>query len=100
MAQTTDVHQTERFLQEYLQQLQAKFVQYSIQLSTQALSCPKSMDLSFIENSLKEFVRLHHLDLTRKVYYQTNQFKSFIHEKELFQLLSLYPFTNEQVSIF
>lgn len=55
------------------------------------------MQLSLIESQLKEFVRLHHLDLTRKINFQINKFKDHIREKELFQQLSSYPLTNEQV---
>ena len=87
----------ETFLQEYLNESQQKFEQCTTQLMAQALSCPKSMELSKIESPLKEFVRLHHIDLTRKINFQVNQFKGHIHEKELFQQLSSYSITNEQV---
>ncbi|CAF4187077.1 unnamed protein product, partial [Adineta steineri] len=49
-----------------------------------------------IESQLKKFVRLHHLDLSRKINFQINTFQDHIREKELFQLLLLYPLTNEQ----
>jgi len=91
----------ENFLKEYLIQLQQQFDQCTAQLINQALSCPQSMQLSLIESQLKEFVRLHHLDLTRKINFQINKFKDHIREKELFQQLqSSYPLTNEQVIIF
>lgn len=92
--------QIESFLKEYLIQLQQNFDQCTTQLMTQALSCPKAMQLSLIESQLKEFVRLHHLDLTRKINFQINKFKDQIREKELFQQLSSYLLTNEQVLVF
>ena len=53
-----------------------------------------------VESSLKDFVRLHHLDITRKINFQINQFKAQIHEKELFQQLVSYSLTEEQVRHF
>ncbi len=99
MRQTDNFDQIENFLKEYLIQLQQKYEQCTTQLINQALSCSQTMQLSLIESQSKEFVRLHHLDLTRKINFQINKFKDHIHEKELFQQLSSYPLTNEQVII-
>ncbi|CAF1366004.1 unnamed protein product [Adineta ricciae] len=96
MAQIDNYEHVEKFIKGYLIQLQEKFDQCTTQLINQALSCPKSIDLLLIENQLKEFVRLHHLDLTRKTYFQVNKFKDHIYEKELFQQLSSYPLTTGQ----
>lgn len=53
-----------------------------------------------MESPLQEFVRLHHLDLTRRINFQINTFREHIHEQELFQQLSSYPLTYEQVTAF
>ena len=97
MIQTTDHNRIETFLKEYLIQLQTKFDQCTMHLITQSKFCPKGIQLSLIESQLKEFVRLHHLDLTRKNNYEINKFQDDIREKELFQQLSSYSLTNEQV---
>jgi hypothetical protein len=80
MTQTDNYDHIENFLKEYLIQLQEKFDQCTTQLINQALLCPKSMQISLIESQLKEFVRLHHLDLTRKINFQINKFKDHIRE--------------------
>ena len=41
--------------------------------------------LKIIDQRLKEFVRLHHLDLMRTIKYQMNKLKDNIYEKELSQ---------------
>ncbi|CAF4011185.1 unnamed protein product, partial [Adineta steineri] len=93
---TDNYEHIENYVKDHLNQLQYKFDQSTTQLINQALSCPKSMELSLIESQLKKFVRLHHLDLSRKINFQINTFQDHIREKELFQLLLLYPLTNEQ----
>ena len=102
--QTTEIvidnyERIENFLNEHLIQLKNKFDQSTTKLVNQAISCPKSVQLSLVESQLKEFVRLHHLDLTRKINFQINTFQNHIREKELFQQLLLSPLTNEQVII-
>ena len=99
MAQTNDYDLIEKFLREQLHQLQQKLDQCAAELLSQSLSCPKVLSLPKVENRLQDFVRLHHMDLTRKINYLVNKFKSDIHEKQLFEKLSSYPLTNEQVSL-
>jgi hypothetical protein len=99
MAQTDHADRIEHFLKTYLIQLQQEFDQCTTQLTGQAFSCPTSLQLSLVESQLKEFVRLHHLDATRKIHFQLNNFKDHIREKELLQQLSTYPLTHEQVII-
>ncbi|CAF4898878.1 unnamed protein product, partial [Rotaria socialis] len=43
-----------------------------------------------IDQRLKEFVRLHHIDLVRTVNYQKHKLKGIIYEKRLFNQLSSY----------
>jgi hypothetical protein len=105
MIPSNEPNSIQKYLEDYLILLQNKINQYSIELTTQSLSCPKTLSSSsslkaFIDKKLKEFVRLHHLDLTRQINYQVNKLKDNIREKELFQELSSYPLTNEQVIIF
>ena len=100
MAQTKDDHDVENFLQEYLHQLQQQLDQCTTELISQAVSCPKSIPLSLMESPLQEFVRLHHLDLNRRINFQINTFRDHIHEQELCQQLSSYPLTHKQVTVF
>jgi hypothetical protein len=100
MAQTDHADRIEHFLKSYLIQLQQEFDQCTTRLTGQAFSCPTSLQLSLVESQLKEFVRLHHLDATRKIHFQLNNFKDHIREQELLQQLSTYPLTQEQVIIF
>ena len=88
MAQTDHADRIEHFLKTYLIQLQQQFDQCTTQLTGQAFSCPTSLQLSLVESQLKEFVRLHHLDATRKISFHLNNFKCHIREKELIQQLS------------
>ena len=99
MAQTDHADRIEHFLKTYLIQLQQEFDQCTTHLTGQAFSCPTSLQLSLVESQLKEFVRLHHLDATRKINFQLNNFKDHIREQELLQQLSTYPLTHEQVII-
>ena len=77
--------------------------QYTVELTTQSLSCPAtlrmktSMSLKMIARNLNDFVRLHHLDLTRQVNYHISKLRASVREKELVQESSLYPVTSEQV---
>jgi hypothetical protein len=77
MIHTDNDNQLENFLKESSIQIQQKFDQFTTQLITQALSCPKLMQLPLIESQLKEFIRLHHLDLIGKVNFQVNKFNTF-----------------------
>lgn len=52
-----------------------------------------------IDLKLKDFVRLHHIDLIRQINYQVNKLKDNIREKQFFQQLSSYQLTNEQVML-
>ena len=96
LAQTNDSDQIEQYLNQSLMKLQQKFDQYSLELISQATSCPSSIDLSAMEDRLKEFVRLHHLDLIRRIQYQLHHFQGHLHEQELIQQ-SLLSLTVEQV---
>ena len=98
LVQTNDFDQVEQFLNESLVNLQGTFDQYSIQLMSQATSCPSSLDLIVVEDRLKEFVRLRHLDLIRRIQYQLHHFQGYLQEQELTRQLS--SLTYEQVDEF
>ncbi len=71
--------------------------QYTIELTTQSLSCPKTLitqtstiSLEIIDQRLNEFVRLHHLDLVRQINYHIRKLRDSIREKQPVQELSSY----------
>jgi hypothetical protein len=93
----------QKYLEDYLILLQNKINQYTIELMTQSSSYPMTFlprSRERIDQRLKEFVRLHHLDLTRQINYHINKLKDNIRGKQLFHELSSYTLTNEQVIIF
>ncbi|CAF4750370.1 unnamed protein product [Rotaria socialis] len=96
MAKTNDYDLTETFFNKLVNQIQHTVDQCTTELLSQSLSCPKTLLLSHIESRLVEFVRLHHIDLIRKLNYQVNKFKDLIRETQLFETLSSYSLTNEQ----
>ena len=62
--------------------------------------CPSTLcPLEVIDIRLKEFVRLHHIDLIRRINYKVNKAKSNAHEKLLFKQLSYYYLTTGHVII-
>ncbi|CAM4796041.1 unnamed protein product [Rotaria magnacalcarata] len=65
--------------------------QHENELMIQLSSCPTTLHpLELIDQRLKEFVRLHHIDLVRTVNYQKHKLKDIIYEKRLFNQLSSY----------
>jgi hypothetical protein len=92
----------QKYLEDYLILLQNRINQYKTELTIQSLSCPvilvTTISLEMIDQRLHEFVRLHHLDLTRQIKYHVSKLKDYIREKQLFhELSSSYPLTNEKV---
>ena len=91
------------YLEDYVILLQNRMNEYTVELTTQSLSCPVtlltkiSMSLEMLDQRLNDFVRLHHLDLKRQVNYHISKLRDTIREKELVQESSLYPVTSEQV---
>jgi hypothetical protein len=78
--------------------LRNKIDQYTIELRTQASSCPSTLSsLEIIDQRLKEFVRLHHISLLKTISYQLNKLKDNIYEKQLSKQLACYCLTTEQV---
>jgi hypothetical protein len=67
------------------------------QLTSASRTLPFLSSIEIIDQRLKEFVRLHHFDLVRTIYYQMNKFKDMMQEKTLFQQLSSLHLSSEQV---
>jgi hypothetical protein len=81
-----------------LKLLRYKIDQYTNELTVQSSSCPSTLStLEVIDQRLKEFVRLHHIDMLRIISYQVNKLKGNIYEKQIFKQLSSYYLTAEQV---
>lgn len=95
----------QQYLEDYLILIQNRINQYAVELTTQSLSCPATLftatitSLERIDQRLNEFVRLHHLDLTRQINYHVSKLRDSICEKQLVQQLSSYSITIEQVII-
>ncbi len=90
----------QKYLEDYLILLRNKIEQYATELSAQLSLCPSTLfPLEISDKKLKEFVRLHHIDLSRTINYQANKIKSIISEKQIFKQLSYYYLTTDQVTI-
>ena len=62
------------------------------------MTCPSTLHpLESMDKRLKEFVHLNHLDLSRTINYQVNQFHDHIHISELSKQLSSLHLTVKQV---
>jgi hypothetical protein len=90
----------EKYIEDYLTLLRSKIEQCEVQLTAQVSSCPSALfPLEIVDKKLKEFVRLHHIDLSRTINYQVNKIKSITSEKQLFKQLSFYYLTTDHVMI-
>ena len=85
-------------IRSHLVELQHIFELCAVELITQACTCPTTLDLSDTDSRLRDFVSLHHIDLSRKINYHVNTFQITAREKELREQLTSFAFTNEQVS--
>ncbi|CAF1565017.1 unnamed protein product [Didymodactylos carnosus] len=90
-------HLTEQYIRHYLVVLNEKINRYNMELNQQLCPYPLiSISSEMLDVRLKEFVRLHHLDLIRLINYQVNQFKDQLQEKRLSQQLGKCNFTTAQ----
>ncbi|CAF5178217.1 unnamed protein product [Rotaria magnacalcarata] len=90
----------QKSLEEYLILLKNRSNQHENELMIQLSSCPTTLHpLELIDQRLKEFVRLHHIDLVRTANYQKHKLKDIIYEKRLFNQLSSYHLAEVQVRI-
>lgn len=89
----------QKYLADYLLLLQNKIDHYTTQLTAQSVSCPTTLQpLEITDHRLREFVRLHHLDLLRTVRYQSSKLKDETREKVLLKELSYYYLDAAQVT--
>ncbi|CAF4742945.1 unnamed protein product, partial [Rotaria magnacalcarata] len=87
----------QKSLEEYLILLKNRSNQHENELMIQLSSCPTTLHpLELIDQRLKEFVRLHHIDLVRTANYQKHKLKDIIYEKRLFNQLSSYHLAEVQ----
>ncbi|CAF4532244.1 unnamed protein product [Rotaria socialis] len=87
----------QKSLEEYLILLKSRINQHENELMMQLSSCPTTLhSLEMIDQRLKEFVRLRHVDLVRTVNYQKHELKDIIYEKRLFNQLSSYHLAEVQ----
>ncbi|CAF3471593.1 unnamed protein product [Rotaria socialis] len=87
----------QKSLEEYLILLKSRINQHENELMMQLSSCPTTLhSLEMIDQRLKEFVRLRHVDLVRTVNYQKHELKDIIYEKRLFNQLSSYHLAEHQ----
>jgi hypothetical protein len=78
--------------------LQNKIDQFTTELKAQSSTCPSTLHpLEIIDQKLKEFVRLHHLDLLRTINYQISKLNSNILIKKFSKQLSTFRLTAKQV---
>lgn len=62
--QSDRVSVIQKYIEDYLILLRAKINDLTIELATQSSSCPSTLPpFEVIDTRLKEFVRLHHIDL-------------------------------------
>jgi hypothetical protein len=78
--------------------LQNKIDQFTTELKAQSSTCPSTLHaLEIIDQKLKEFVRLHHLDLLRTINYQISKLNGNILIKKFSKQLSTFRLTTKQV---
>jgi len=78
--------------------LENKINEYISELMTQIASCPSTLPrLEIMDKKLKEFVRLHHIDLLRTINYQLYKLKINTHITKLSEQLSSFHLTTKQV---
>ncbi len=88
----------QKHLEDYLLLLQNKIDYYTSELLTQSTTCPSTLlHLATIDQRLKEFVRLHHLDLLRTTNYQISKLNTMILIKTFSKQLSTFHLTKKQV---
>jgi hypothetical protein len=78
--------------------LQNKIDQFTAELMAQSSTCPSTLHpLEIMDQRLKEFVRLHHLDLLRTINYQISKLNSNILIKKFSKQLSTFHLMTNQV---
>ncbi|CAF0740495.1 unnamed protein product [Didymodactylos carnosus] len=82
MAETSSRELVEQFVIKYLIELRSKLKQCNVELIAQPLVCPSILlSLDMIDNSLKEFVRIHPKHWLNQVNHQLTKFKDDIRQQ-------------------
>lgn len=99
MVKTNEHLLCEEFVKEHLNEIKSKLDQCTNELTTQFQSCPITLSSlkTTLDQNLKEFVQLQQKYVSNKKNYQLKRYQDMIHEKELFQILSTFTLTNDQV---
>lgn len=100
MVQPNKCESAEKWSRTKLVTLQQNLDQCSNELLSQSLSCPKTFSIQYVDSRLEEFVRLHHLDMIRKINYRINKFKDDIREKQRHADLYSKSLTTDQVKYY
>jgi len=91
----------QNYLEDYLKLLRKKIDQYTTELRTQSTVYPPTLPhLELIDSKLKEFVRLHHLDLSRTINHQIGKLNININIKNFAKQLSSFHLTTKQVLVY
>jgi hypothetical protein len=94
--QSNEPNTIQKYLEDYLILLRKKIGQYTSESITES-TLPR---LERIDSRLKEFVRLHHLDLLRTINYQISKLNSHILIEQFSKQLSSFRLTTKQVPTF
>jgi hypothetical protein len=98
IVQSNELNIIRKYLADYVLLLQNQIDQLTAELSKQSHTCPSTLSpLKMIDQRLKEFVRLHHLDLLRTVNYQLSKLNSNILITKFSKQLSTFHLTAKQV---
>jgi hypothetical protein len=98
MAKTHEHELCKQFVKNHFTEIQRQFEQYKTELKTQEQSCPATLlPVETLDHNLKDFVELQQKYLSNKMNAQLKRFKNTIDEKEVFQNLSTYNLTIDQV---
>lgn len=93
-------HLTGQYMQDYLLVLNDKLARYETELGQDLYAYPFiSITPEMIDIRLREFVRVHHLDLIRLTSDQVNRFEDQLQERRLSQPLATCHLTLEHVRL-
>jgi hypothetical protein len=99
MAKTKDVELCQQYLRNYLENIKKQLNQCQITLFEQSQSCPiTELTLDQIDRCLKEFVDCQRKYLSIRNTKQLIDFKNDMYEKDLYEMITAYHLTNDQVS--
>lgn len=100
MAKTDEHELCEQFVKKQLNELKLRLDQCTKELTLQSESCPTTLLpwKGTLDQKLKDFVEIQQKYLSNKMNCQLARYQNRIHEKELFQILSTFTLTSEQVA--